>query len=462
MNYVSTRGGIEPMSFKDTVMSGLAADGGLLLPDEIPDVSDRLADWQKLTYRELATEIIALYSSISSKDAAALVHRSYSAFSEPEVVRMVAVGDLQILELFHGPTLSFKDIALQFLGNLFEALVEERGGELNIVVATSGDTGSAAIHGVRGRENMRIFVLHPHGRVSPSQRRQMTTVSNENVFNVAIDGTFDDCQGIVKSIFTDLPFKTRYSLGAVNSINWARILAQIVYYFFAAFRTMESTGLEGARFVVPTGNFGDIFAGYLARKMGLPVTRLVLATNENDILSRFFESGTYALGEVHTTISPSMDIQVASNFERYLYYRLNGDPAAVGRAMAQFRDSGSMTVERQAGEPVDEWISSGSADTQQTLEVIRSTYKDHGYLLDPHSAVGVHVALSLEGAGEPTICLATAHPAKFSESIGRAVGSKVARHEMLDRLTDMPEQFTVLPSSLVAVRGWIEESLSAG
>ena len=462
MRYVSTRGGIEPLSFDEAVISGLAADGGLLLPVEIPNVSSRLATWKTLGYRELASEIIALYSDLSVSDARAIVDRSYSSFSAPEIVSMAPVGDLRILELFHGPTLSFKDIALQLLGHLFERLVAESGRKLNLLVATSGDTGSAAIHGVRGRANMRIFVLHPRGRISPSQRRQMTTVSDANVFNIAVEGTFDDCQRIVKSIFGDLSFKTEHSLGAVNSINWARLLAQIVYYFYAAFRAMESTGSSRVSFVVPTGNFGNILAGYLAWKMGLPASRLILATNENDILARFFETGTYSLGQVHTTISPSMDIQVASNFERYLYYRLDGNPAEVVRMINDFRNAGSVAVECPANGRVDTVISAGSVSTEQTLEVIRRTYEDHGYLLDPHSAVGVHVALSRKDAAEPTICLATAHPAKFPEAIGRVVGPNVARHAVLDRLTDMPERFTVLPSSVEEVRSWMKRVLSAG
>ena len=305
MLYSSTRGDMSPISFSQSVLTGLARDGGLLLPETFPDVSDRLQSWAKLDYADLAFEVIRLYADdIPESDLRAIVNRSYATFRDPEVTPVKAVGPLHILELFHGPTLAFKDVALQFLGNLFEYLLSKSGTELNIVAATSGDTGSAAIHGMRNRKGIRIFVMYPDGRVSPVQEMQMTSVTDDNVFNIALAGTFDDAQAIVKKLFGDLAFKDKYHLGAVNSINWARVLAQIVYYFQAAFKVMRRTGSATVSFSVPTGNFGDIFAGYVAAQMGLPIDKLYLATNENDILSRFFNTGVYSIGSVVPTISP--------------------------------------------------------------------------------------------------------------------------------------------------------------
>ena len=320
MRYVSTRDGGTPLRFTDTVLTGLARDGGLFLPDQIPDARARLDAWRRLPYADLAFEIMRLFADdIPDDTLAEMIRKSYAAFRHAEVTPVVQAGGIHILELFHGPTLAFKDVALQFLGNLFEHVLAKTGAEMNIVAATSGDTGSAAIYGVRGRARIRIFVMHPHGRVSPVQERQMTTVTDANVHNLAVDGTFDDCQDIVKALFNDLAFRDANRLGAVNSINWARVLAQTVYYFYAAFRVQDATGAAQVRFAVPTGNFGDIFAGYVAWRMGLPIDKLVLATNENDILARYFGTGAYSLGDVAPTLSPSMDIQVASNFERYLY-----------------------------------------------------------------------------------------------------------------------------------------------
>ena len=429
MQYLSTRGGGEPLSFCATVLAGLARDGGLFLPAAIPDVRDRLAAWSRLPYAGLAYEIMRLYADdLPAPALRALVDHSYAVFRHPEVTPVVPVGNVHILELFHGPTLAFKDVALQFLGNLFEYVLAESGGELNIVAATSGDTGSAAIHGIRGRDRMRIFVLHPHGRVSPVQERQMTSVLDANVHNLAITGTFDDCQNIVKALFNDLAFRDRHHLGAVNSINWARVLAQITYYFYAAFRVMERTGARKVRFSVPTGNFGDIFAGYVACRMGLPCDRLVLATNENDILSRFFNSGVYGTGQVVPTLSPSMDIQVASNFERYLFYRADGDARQVAAA---------------------------------TLATIRNYWAKHHYLLDPHSAVGVHVAEQHLDASAPMICLATAHPAKFGDAIRQATGEDLAHHPILDALATLPTRCTRLPAERAAIAAFVENTIGA-
>jgi threonine synthase len=366
-----------------------------------------------------------------------------------------------VLELFHGPTLAFKDVALQFLGNLFEYVLRRSGRELNIVAATSGDTGSAAIHGIKGREHMRIFVMHPRGRVSPAQERQMTTVLDANVFNLAVDGTFDDCQRIVKDLFNDLAWRDAHHLGAVNSINWARVLAQITYYFYAAFRVMDKTGSERVRFAIPTGNFGDIFAGYVATRMGLPADRLVLATNENDILARFFKTGVYEASGVVPTLSPSMDIQVASNFERYLYYRAAGDPEQVRRWMAQFQSEGRITVGLAAGATsIDPLIRAGQGDTAATLQTIHRFWKDFGYLLDPHTAVGVHVGLQHLDEASPMICLATAHPAKFGAAIEQATGQDLAHHPILDALDGLPTRVETVAADTRAVASVVERMLA--
>ena len=444
MRYVSTRGGGEPLTFKKTILTGLARDGGLYLPATVPDVRDRLADWRTLGYQDLAFEIIRLFADDIPEDALrGIVTRSYATFRHPEVTPVVKVGPIHLLELFHGPTLAFKDVALQFLGNLFEYALGESGGELNIVAATSGDTGSAAIYGMRGRERIRIFVMHPHGRVSPVQERQMTTVLDDNVFNLAVEGTFDDCQNIVKELFNDLPFRDACRLGAVNSINWARVLAQIVYYFYAAFRVQDATGAGQVRFSVPTGNFGDIFAGYMARCMGLPIDRLVLATNENDILSRYFKTGVYSTGPVSPTLSPSMDIQVASNFERYLYDLAGKDPARLSRWMATFKATGTLTPDV----PIPEYFCAGRGDTELTLTTIKAYWEACGYLLDPHTAVGVGVGLRYLQEGSPMICLATAHPAKFGQAIIQATGLDLAHHPLLDALAGLTTRVQVVPAS---------------
>ena len=448
MRYLSTRGGGPLLKFKDTLLAGLARDGGLFLPDDIPDVRPLLEGWRALAYPELAFEIIRLFADdIPEPALRGIVTKSYAAFRHPEVTPVVKVGPVHMLELFHGPTLAFKDVALQFLGNLFEYVLDETGGELNIVAATSGDTGSAAIYGVRGRERMRIFVMHPHGRVSPVQERQMTTVLDANVCNLAVDGTFDDCQNIVKELFGDLPFRDRFKLGAVNSINWARVLAQIVYYFYAAFRVQAATGAAKVRFCVPTGNFGDIFAGYMALKMGLPIDRLVLASNENDILSRYFTTGVYSQGTVAPTLSPSMDIQVASNFERYLYYLAGEDAAKLSRWMAAFKETGTLTPD--VAPPA--CFSAARGDTEATLVTIRAFWDAYGYLLDPHTAVGVAVGLRFLQEEAPMICLATAHPAKFGDAIRQATGQDVAHHPVLDALADLPTRVRVVPARKAAV-----------
>ena len=461
MRYISTRGGVEPIGFADAVMMGLATDGGLLLPETIPSLGRAdLSRWAGLAYADLAVEVMACYvgDDLTREELAGLVRRSYATFHHPEVTPLVEVGRTPILELFHGPTAAFKDVALQFLGNLFELLLQRRGGQLNILGATSGDTGSAAIYGVRGKERINIFILHPHGRISPVQERQMTAVLDSNVFNVAVRGTFDDAQRIVKALFSDLAFKARYNLGAVNSINWARILAQMVYYFYAWGRLTGGDPDQKVSFSVPTGNFGDIFAGYMAKRMGLPVERLIMATNRNDILSRFVNTGVYELSEVHPTLSPAMDIQVSSNFERYLYYLLDEDSDAVAGRMEEFAQSGRIEFTAgQIGQVCGEFDAVAVSDAE-TLDQIRETYRTGAYILDPHTAVGVRAARLCPGA----VCLATAHPAKFFDAVREAIGEEPEIPPPLQGLMQKETRCALLDADLAAVRAYIENTLGDG
>jgi len=464
MKYVSTRGGIEPLEFQDAVMMGLADDGGLLVPQEIPDVSGRLADWAGLSYAELAFEVISLFATdIPADDLRGLIERSYAGTfdSDPEVAPITPVGDMFVMELWHGPTMSFKDVALQLLGNLFEHILAARGGRLNIVAATSGDTGSAAICGVRGRRGINIFVMHPAGRVSPIQERQMTSVLDDNVHNIAIDGSFDDCQRIMKTLACDLEFKQAYSLGAVNSVNWARVLAQMVYYFQGAMKLTGQTGSDSIRASVPTGNFGDILAGWYAMKMGAPISRLVLATNDNDILSRFFNSGEYSLGDVHHTLAPAMDIQVASNFERYLYHKLGDAPDRLRPLMERFAQTGTLQIQTESSGAVDSSIRAGSASADDITTAIRSCWEAGEYLIDPHTACGCSVVGSCDnGDSIPTLCISTAHPAKFPQAIEQATGRDLAHHPAIDSLGDLPTRCESLGNDPRAVRDFIVKTIS--
>ena len=426
MKYLSTRGGVPPQSFTQAVMMGLAEDGGLLLPRTIPRIgSDTLTSWQDLSYQDLTFEIMSRFiDDIPSSSLKDIINRSYATFSSEEVTPLIHHGDFHILELFHGPTLAFKDIALQFLGNLFEYLLEKNDSRLNVLGATSGDTGSAAIYGVRGKERINIFILHPHQRISEVQEKQMTTVTDKNIFNIALRGSFDDCQAIVKTLFGDIEFKNKYSLGAINSINWARILAQVVYFVYSCLHVIKHEKDSSLDFSIPTGNFGDIFAGYIAKKM-LPagtIRQLNLATNSNDILTRFVNSGDYSLSEVKMTSSPSMDIQAASNFERYLYYLLDKDSTRTAELMEEFARNGALDLS-DCQEQIRRDFAAVSVPEEEVLETISDFYKNHGYILDPHTAVGVSAAEKNKTASVPMVCLATAHPAKFSEVVNEATGT---------------------------------------
>jgi len=459
MHYISTRGGISPIAFKEAVMMGLATDGGLLLPEALPRVNmETLNRWQSYSFQQLASEIFRLFiSDIALDRLDELITRSYATFSHPEITPLVKKGDIFILELFHGPTLAFKDVALQFLGNVFEYILEETGSKMNIIGATSGDTGSAAIYGVRGKARINIFILHPHKRVSPIQELQMTTVIDPNVFNVAIKGTFDDGQAIVKAIFNDIPFKDKYHLGAVNSINWARILAQVVYYVYAWLRINLETGVQSLDFSVPTGNFGDIFAGYIARNL-LPqsaIRKLILATNENNLLTRFVTRGDYSVSKVVATSSPSMDIQVASNFERYLFYLYGCDPERTRKDFEQFSQSGKLRFTGDLLRTIQQDFASKSVNEAETLNTIKTFYEEHDYLLDPHSAVGVNAAMACSDADIPVVCLATAHPAKFGTAVAKAIGRPPELPPVLKGLAEMESRCEVLAPDVRVVQDYI-------
>ena len=459
MKYISTRGNISPIHFQDTVMMGLATDGGLLLPESLPAADQKtLQSWEDLSFNQLAAEIFQLFiSDIPGPELTDLINRSYETFSHPEITPLVKKGDLFILELFHGPTLAFKDVALQFLGNIFEYILQNTGGRMNIVGATSGDTGSAAIYGVRGKERINIFILHPHKRVSPIQELQMTTVTDANVFNLAIRGTFDDGQSIVKAIFNDIPFKEKYHLGAVNSINWARILAQVVYYVYAWLKIKREFNSDVIDFSVPTGNFGDIFAGYIARRMLPPgcIRKLILATNENNLLTRFVNQGDYSVSDVVATSSPSMDIQVASNFERYLYYLYGCDPDRTRKDLEQFAASGRLSFDAELLKTIQSDFASKSVSEKETINTIEKFYRQHEYLLDPHTAVGVNAAENCRTENIPVVCLATAHPAKFGDAVLKAIGREPDLPPPLQGLTEKESRCEVLDPDTKTVQDYI-------
>ncbi len=461
MKYISTRGGLAPIPFSQAVMMGLASDGGLLLPEILPEVGNGLLKkWQGLGYKSLALEIISLFCDDIPRDVlSSMIKKSYSSFDIQEVTPLVKKDGIYVLELFHGPTLAFKDVALQLLGNLFSFLLKEQSSYMNILGATSGDTGSAAIYGVKGKENINIFILHPHGRVSRMQALQMTTVPDENCFNLAVKGTFDDCQAIVKAVFNDLEFKDRHHLGAINSINWARVLAQVVYYVYAALRLKEQ-GHEQVLFSVPTGNFGDIFAGYVAKVLtGQLIERLILATNENNILTRFIVEGVYKRGQVVPTISPSMDIQIASNFERYLYYLFNEDAERVKKTMEEFEGKGEIRFAQKEIQRARMDFSSYSITQEETVRTIGALYKETGYVCDPHTAVGVAAARSFKRESSsdlPIVCLATAHPCKFPEAVEQAIGTPPEVPERMKGLEKLPQRYEVIPPDVERVKSYIE------
>ena len=453
MKYKSTRGGVAGLGFTDALLMGLASDGGLLVPESIPDVTSQLDDLRHCSFVELAQRIVGMFvDDIDTATLDRLITEAYSTFDHPEVVGWHALDNVTVVELFHGPTLAFKDVALQLLGQLFQHVLALRNQRLNILGATSGDTGSAAIAGVRGQDNVDIFILYPKGRVSPLQELQMTSVPDRNVHCIEVDGTFDDCQRLMKETFADLDYKAKYQLGAVNSVNWARVLAQIVYYGYASLKAPAA-----AQFSVPTGNFGNVFAAYLAQRMGFPINKLIVATNENDILARFFATGEYALGQVHQTVSPAMDIQVASNFERFLYYYFDEDSERLNGFMSDFAATGRASLDVI---PATELFAAVAINQQQTLAAMRDIKTRFGYVLDPHTAVGVAAAQQLCGAEEPILCIATAHPAKFPEAVEQATDT-VPTHPSLDALSGLAQRKSSLDADLSAVKRFLAESVPA-
>jgi len=460
LQYISTRGEAPRLGFEDALLTGLARDGGLYLPESWPIFSpDEISAMAGLSYADLAHRVMLPFveDDIPSAEFAALINDAYAGFDHDAVapLRQLASGEW-LMELFHGPTLAFKDFALQLLGRLLDRTLTNRGARATIVGATSGDTGSAAIEACRDRDTIDIFILHPKGRVSEVQRRQMTTVLSANVHNIAIQGTFDDCQAMVKAMFNDLDFRDEMRLSAVNSINWARVMAQIVYYFHAGI-ALGAPGRPVA-FSVPTGNFGDVFAGYCARAMGLPIEQLIVATNRNDILARFFQSGEYRKGEVYPTMSPSMDIQVSSNFERLLYDIEGGDGARVRALMAALNQSGGFAVEAERMAEASKLFEGLSIDEAATLASIAAVHAGTGEAIDPHSAIAVAASRSARrNANIPIISLATAHPAKFPDAVEKATGQRPALPAHLGDLLQREERYEVLPNDLAAVKARVRE-----
>ncbi len=463
MKYVSTRGEAPDLGFSDALLTGLARDGGLYVPSEWPSFSAAdIRAMRGLSYPELATRLLTPFigGEIEERTFAGIVAEAYATFRHDAVCPIVQTGPNSfILELFHGPTLAFKDVAMQLLARLMDNVLAERGKRATIVGATSGDTGGAAIEAFAGRDRTDIFILFPHGRVSPVQQRQMTTSKAGNVHTLAIEGDFDDCQALVKDMFNDHAFRDRVALAGVNSINWARIMAQIVYYFSSALSLGAPD--RAVSFTVPTGNFGDIFAGYAAKRMGLPIEQLVIATNDNDILARTLASGSYETRGVVATTSPSMDIQVSSNFERLLFEASGRDAATVRRYMAGLKQSGTFTLDAPVLAAIRNEFAAGRSSADETAATIRATLAGTGYLLDPHTATGVHVAETHNGSATPMTVLATAHPAKFPAAVEAACGISPALPSWLGDLMMREEKFTVLPSELKMVEDHINRHARA-
>jgi threonine synthase len=462
MNYISTRGGMTPRSFCEILLMGLAPDGGLVMPESYPVITPaRLDAWRGLSYPELAFEILSLFADdIPPADLRAIVNRSYRAevFGSEEITPLKRLSDgVAILELSNGPTLAFKDMAMQLLGNLFEYVLSRNQQDLNILGATSGDTGSAAEHAMRGRKHIRVFMLSPHGKMSSFQRAQMFSLQDDNIHNLAIEGMFDDCQDIVKAVSGDAGFKERYAIGAVNSINWARVVAQVVYYFKGYFNATSDND-ESVSFCVPSGNFGNVCAGHIARQMGLPIKRLIVATNENDVLDEFFRTGRYlprGSADTHVTSSPSMDISKASNFERFVFDLLGRDSQALSQLWAGVESGAGFNL---SANPLFAEVAarygfvSGRSTHADRLAVIAQLDREDGRVVDTHTADGIKVGRQLRQAGENLVCLETALPAKFAETIREALHREPPRPAGFDGIEDLPQRFSVLPVDVAAVK----------
>jgi threonine synthase len=444
MRYVSTRGAAPVLGFGDVLLTGLAADGGLYVPEEWPHLSSEV--WSEVRpYDAVAVDVMWPYveGSIERDDFEAMVAAAYATFDHPEVCPLVEVGDLHLLELFWGPTFAFKDVALQLVGRLFDHELTARSQRATIVVATSGDTGSAAIEACVGRDSLDIVVLHPSGRVSEVQRRQMTTVDAPNVHNVAVEGTFDDCQDLVKALFADIEFRTAVRLSAMNSINWARVMAQVVYYVTTVAR------LGRCSFSVPTGNFGNIFSGWIAERTGVPMEQLVIGSNSNDILTRWATDGSLIARPVVPTYSPSMDIQVSSNHERLLFELSGRDGGRTAELLDRFRGLGAVEA------PLNDRFRAAALDDAETLAVIREVHDATGVLVDPHTAVGIGAARACRTGESPMVALATAHPAKFPDAVEQATGIRPEVPARLAEVLDRPERYAELPADVAAIRAHV-------
>ena len=463
MQYISTRGNAPELSFRATMLTGLALDGGLYVPKSVPKMSRAdIKALQDHSYEETAFRVMRPFVGDTFTDETfyEIIEASYKNFSHAARAPLVQLDSNHfLLELFHGPTLAFKDFAMQLIGQMFQAELRRHGGRVTIVGATSGDTGSAAIEAFRGLDTVDVFIIYPHGRVSEVQRRQMTTPEDLNVHTFALNGNFDDCQAQLKNLFNDFEFRDSVRLSAVNSINWARVLAQVVYYFFSA----VSLGAPDRKisFTVPTGNFGDVFAGYIAKQMGLPIDKLIVATNQNNILHRCLDSGEYRKNKVLQSYSPSMDIQVSSNFERALFDAHDRDGKAVCEVMAELKEKGVFTLPEVILADLKQHFSSGSVSEQQTLEIIQVVKQTTGELLCPHSAIGVHIAQEQRDKKVPMITLATAHPAKFPNAIEKAIGLHPKLPERMNSLYDKPERVTKVGNNLEVIKNLILDRISS-
>ena len=459
MKYISTRNSSKTFEFKDVFIKGLADDGGLFIPKSLIKFSKSdIDEFKDLNYQELAKKIIYPFigNFMNENDLSKIIDKSYSVFRKKNVVDLVKVGDRSVLELFHGPTLAFKDVAMQLLGNFYEYYLNNENEKLNIVVATSGDTGAAAIDAIKGKKNINIFVLHPHNRVSPVQRKLMTTGKEQNVFNIAINGNFDDCQNLVKLMFADKNFSQDIKMSGVNSINWARIIAQSVYYFYSYFLVEDNK--RPINFSVPTGNFGDVYAGYLAKKMGLPINKLIVATNQNDILHRAISKGSYEVEKVHETISPSMDIQIASNFERLLYDLNDGDDIQTAEVMKNIKENGKYIIDQKKLNIINNNFLSSRMSEEEVLKTINTVYEKYSIVLDPHSAIGYGAFDKINLNGN-NIVLATAHPCKFPDAIKKAINLKADLPEELMFVLNEEEKFDIIDNDVDKVKKHIKERI---
>lgn len=461
MRYVSTRGSAPILNFEEALLTGLARDGGLYVPETIPQLSKAdLSEMATMSYEDVAFKVMRPFIGDTFTDAEFkdLIAKAYAGFNHTARAPLVQLDQGHfLLELFHGPTLAFKDFAMQLIGHMFQAVLSRKGERVTIVGATSGDTGSAAIEAFRGLENVDVFILYPHGRVSEVQRRQMTTPTESNVHALALDGDFDDCQARLKDMFNDHAFRDGVQLAGVNSINWGRVLAQVVYYFTAGL-SMGALDRK-VSFTVPTGNFGDVFAGYIAREMGLPIADLVIATNQNDILHRCLTTGGYHKGEVHASISPSMDIQVSSNFERALYFAYGQDSDAINGLMAEL-SNGGFDVGDNALRSLQDIYKSGRVSERETSATIKEFFATTGELLCPHSAIGVRVALAMRNPATPMITLATAHPAKFPDAVEAATGVRPPLPDHMAGLFERDERLTRVPNDLEALKDIIKGGIA--